>query len=345
MRPEAIPLMYSDWTIRWIVIASLSLIDAGWLWVRGVGFEYHALSDPLSVAVVLLAVCLITTFALARLRVLTRFFTGTNDFFYSTIQFTLLVPPVVTLSYLAATLDAPLVDRALLRADAIVGFDWHALDDWVAAHRWIWWTLREAYLSLYVQPMAALFVVSMHQPGKTNGEFIWTFLISAVLCFSIFAVLPAIGYDGLIGPDHIAALKQARAGEWTTLDFTKANGIVTFPSFHAIFAVILTYAVRRVRWVLAIVAPLNAAMIMATPTVGGHYLVDVAAGVAVAIISIRLAAAIQRRIATATRGRGAARLGAPLPAYARAPLPHPARQLVAPRNLAPSSTRFRIPRG
>jgi len=101
----------------------------------------------------------------------------------------------------------------------------------------------------------------------------------------------------MIGPAHIEALNEARAGSWTTLDFTKANGIVTFPSFHAIFAVIFTYAVRRVRWAFAIMAPLNAMMLMSTPTVGGHYLVDAAAGIAVAVAVIVLTKAIQRRTA------------------------------------------------
>ncbi len=117
------------------------------------------------------------------------------------------------------------------------------------------------------------------QPGRTNSEFIWTFLLSAILCFALFAAFPAIGYVGMIGPEHIDDLVQSRNGLWTTLDFTKVNGIVTFPSFHAIFAVIFTYVVRQVRWALAIIAPLNAVMLLSTPIVGGHYLVDVVAGI------------------------------------------------------------------
>lgn len=217
------------------------------------------------------------------------------------IQLTLAVPALLTLSYLAATLNAPLVDSALLRADHAIGFDWDALDTWVASHHWADVILYDSYLSYFWQPAVALFTVSLYQPGKTNGEFVWAFLISAPICFLIAAALPAFGYVGSVYSDHIEALKQLRAGLWTTLDFGHFEGIVTFPSFHAVLAIILMYAVRRVRWALAILAPLNAVMLAATPTDGGHYFVDVVAGVAVAAASIVLTKAIQRWTAKLSR--------------------------------------------
>ncbi len=292
--------MWTDWTFRWVAIATLSLIDAVWLWARGIGFEYHALVASVRSASISIVACIITTVAIGRLRYLRAFLAGSTDFFYSAIQLALLVPAVVTLSYLAATLDAPLEDGPLLRIDQMVGFHWHALDIWVAAHHSIRTVLRDAYLSYFVQPAIVLVAVSMHQPGRTNGEFIWTFLLSAILCFALFAAFPAIGYQGMIGPEHIDDLVQSRDGLWTTLDFTKVNGIVTFPSFHAIFAVIFTYVVRKVRWALVIIAPLNAVMLLSIPTVGGHYLIDVVAGIGVAVISIALSRAIQRWTAAVT---------------------------------------------
>lgn len=59
------------------------------------------------------------------------------------------------------------------------------------------------------------------------------------------------------------------------------------------------YSVRRTRWAFWILAPLNAAMILSTPSVGGHYLVDVIAGCLVAGISIMLVRTIRGRTARA----------------------------------------------
>jgi membrane-associated phospholipid phosphatase len=72
------------------------------------------------------------------------------------------------------------------------------------------------------------------------------------------------------------------------MSYNHDEGIVTFPSFHATLAIILTYAVRHYRWALAVIAPLNCLMILAIPTVGGHYLVDLFGGAAVAGLAILL---------------------------------------------------------
>jgi membrane-associated phospholipid phosphatase len=50
-----------------------------------------------------------------------------------------------------------------------------------------------------------------------------------------------------------------------------------------------------IRWALCILAPLDIAMILSTPTVGGHYLVDVIAGIVIASFSITLAGRLGAR--------------------------------------------------
>lgn len=62
--------MWTDWTFRWAFIASVSLLDAVWLWARGTGVAFHTLDDRLINAGLLLAICLVTNFAVARLRYL-----------------------------------------------------------------------------------------------------------------------------------------------------------------------------------------------------------------------------------------------------------------------------------
>jgi membrane-associated phospholipid phosphatase len=73
------------------------------------------------------------------------------------------------------------------------------------------------------------------------------------------------------------------------------GGIVTFPSMHAAIAVIYIYCARHRLWALLVLAPWNLMMLASTPTVGGHYLVDVIAGIAIALASIGLYRAFQRR--------------------------------------------------
>ena len=68
------------------------------------------------------------------------------------------------------------------------------------------------------------------------------------------------------------------------------EGIVTMPSYHTVMAVLLTYAFRRTGLVGYGIATLNLVMLLSIPPIGGHYLVDVLAGGALALGAI----AVQR---------------------------------------------------
>ena len=73
------------------------------------------------------------------------------------------------------------------------------------------------------------------------------------------------------------------------IDFAELAGIVTFPSFHAAAAVLYLWAFWPVRWFGPIAIVANCAMLLATPIGGGHYFVDVFAGIAIAASSIMAA--------------------------------------------------------
>ena len=99
--------------------------------------------------------------------------------------------------------------------------------------------------------------------------------------------------------DFIGTMKGARDGTLTTLGGDSLTGIITFPSFHAAGAVILAWGWRGMRGLAWPGLILNLLMILSALIGGGHYLVDLVAGAAVAAASIRLAGAIQRRLAGA----------------------------------------------
>ena len=77
------------------------------------------------------------------------------------------------------------------------------------------------------------------------------------------------------------------------------EGIVRFPSFHTALAVIFTYAHRGIRWSFPPVAALNGVMLRSIPSEGGHYLVDMIAGGAVALVAIGLVRAVLARTESA----------------------------------------------
>ena len=67
------------------------------------------------------------------------------------------------------------------------------------------------------------------------------------------------------------------------------KGLVTFPSFHAALALLLVYASLPLRGVVVVSYVINMLMLVSTPANGGHYLVDVLSGLAIAWHSIAVA--------------------------------------------------------
>jgi membrane-associated phospholipid phosphatase len=76
-----------------------------------------------------------------------------------------------------------------------------------------------------------------------------------------------------------------RLGSKTIVDFSENVGLITFPSFHAAMAVLFALAAWSHPWLRWPFALLNAIMLVATITHGGHYLVDVLAGCAIALVA------------------------------------------------------------
>lgn len=83
-------------------------------------------------------------------------------------------------------------------------------------------------------------------------------------------------------------LDAVRDGRFHTLGPEAMIGLVSIPSFHACAAALLGWAfwqMKMLRWPFA---ALNLAMLVSAVPVGGHYVSDVAAGVALAFVAIAL---------------------------------------------------------
>jgi hypothetical protein len=158
------------------------------------------------------------------------------------------------------------------------------------------------------------------------AEFTLAFALALIATTIISALVPAIGVYQEIGLDpatlanleprayldQVRDLEPVRTGALRHLDLFGLAGIVTFPSFHASSAVLYAWALWPVRWMRPIAIIANGAMLASTPIDGGHYFIDLAAGIAVAVLAIMAARAVSRRLA----GQGAV---APAPAVAAAP--------------------------
>jgi hypothetical protein len=200
------------------------------------------------------------------------------------------------LSYLAARAGYPLWDATLAAWDRQIGFDWLAVLNATAAHPHLEIMLRLAYGSLLPQMVLTVLALGFTGQIARLHNFIGTFIACTLTTIAISAIAPATGPWLFLGLDPSAAhgflpasstswpvFLGLRDGSLHTLHALGSEGIITFPSLHAALAVVFALALWRVPVLRWIVLGLNIVMLAATPLYGSHYLVDVLAGIAIAV--------------------------------------------------------------
>jgi hypothetical protein len=228
----------------------------------------------------------------------------------STAQIVLITALMTPLTYVAGAASFPLQDANLMAIDRALGLDWRAYLDFANDRPLLATWLSYGYTMIRWPIFAIPAILAGVYLFRRLQEFTFAFAIALIVTTVISTFVPAIGVFQQIGLDpaafvHIqpqAYLDQmrdlgpVRDGTLRQLDLLNLAGIVTFPSFHACSAVVYAWALWPVWWARPFALLANGAMLASTPIDGGHYFIDVFAGVAVAIVAIAAARAVSRRI-------------------------------------------------
>jgi membrane-associated phospholipid phosphatase len=198
-----------------------------------------------------------------------------------------------------------------------MGFSWPAVMTFASDHRVITAALGFAYLSVMPQIVLLILVLGWQQRladlyglclalslGALVAVAVWT-LFPSFGAFSVFDLPQSVSaklglaLDGDYGRDLVAMLKNG-PGFITPKEL---RGIIGFPSYHTVQALVLIWYARNVSWLRWAALALNILVLIGTPIHGGHHLIDLVGGAAVAWASIALAdrivAAANRRAQTA----------------------------------------------
>ena len=239
-------------------------------------------------------------------------------------QMTLFTLLGVVLAYTVAAHAGPLWDDRLAAADHALGVRWPALlgglDRWPV----VVFGLGIAYHSLSVQMIVIILLLAHAGRLQTLRSTVMSAVLAGFVTILISLLMPAAG--NLFDPSHyrhlwpsIAWLERdlvagLRDGSGRVLDLTQLMGIVSFPSYHATLAALFIWCagdLPRQRVGLTAWAVLT---IVATPVFGGHYVIEVLAGLALAPATLALVRAAQARLdrqASVARYRAPALLAHP----------------------------------
>lgn len=169
---------------------------------------------------------------------------------------------------------------------------------------------NRVYESIGWQPHLLIVTLAMMSAHHRVWQFLLSWITTLCIVLVIFALYPVLGayqYFGIPASEVPAVLDATpwnqpvileglRNGTLGVIYLGTLDGIINYPSFHAGAAVLLAYGFWRIavlRWPFAI---LNLLMIASAVPIGGHYVVDLLAGVIAAAAGIVGAAWIGRRL-------------------------------------------------
>ena len=287
--------------LNWIPIALMALTLALCLALTGFSIKPGSLLLPIA------AVALMGGVAHAYLRVRRRD-TVVPFVLNSTMQLILISVLMPPLTYIAAAAGLPMQDANLAYLDHMLGLDWRAYYNFIYDRPTLIQYTIFGYIMI-VWPMFGIpIVLGVARQYRRLQQFTLACALTLIAATVISSLLPAIGtyYEYGIMPDaskfnpagylvQLRDLPLVRDDSLRVLDIMDLGGIITFPSFHAAAAVLFMWALWGVWWMRPLALIANVGMLIATPMAGGHYFIDVFAGIGVAVLAIAAACWIGER--------------------------------------------------
>ena len=241
--------MYGDrWisAVEWGVIAVIVAIDFAFAAATGIGVN-RALDYTKTFAIILAAWP-----ALALLIRVTGIAKG-GDFIAEMMAKALIFIYAATVfEYYLATSPAPLRDPWLIAADRALGFDWPAVFAWFQQHAGLRHVLAYAYSGLTLETGGVALTLAMFFPARAR-RFTTALIVSSLFTIPMLWLLPVAGpfvtFDHIDLPqaDYTQHYLAMRAHAFASIPLDDPRGIISFPSFHASSAVLLSYLVRGIR--------------------------------------------------------------------------------------------------
>jgi hypothetical protein len=206
------------------------------------------------------------------------------------------------ISYFAATANRPLIDETLLTIDAAMGWDAIAVVRNTGADTLLSSLSYAVYMGFMWQVMLAYVILIATRKLERLADTLSLMTICMIGTVVLSSMMPAIGaIVHLQVPDAVLGhLAGSNAGAWhvphfmalregSMLSFPEPGGwqgIITFPSFHVIHALVAGYALSCFRWLALPSAIVSGFIIFTAVSVGGHYVIDLVAGHAVFAASL-----------------------------------------------------------
>lgn len=222
---------------------------------------------------------------------------------WSITVYSLFIPPSIMLTQVVGSFNYPLTDKYLAGFDRLLGFEWPvAMAAFAKLPEWV----SEFTTSLYDSSMLISVLVVLYliftRKNRRLDEFVTYFIIAGIITVAISGFAPAesaIEYfklddevykrlSPIVGNGYMNDFYSLRDGSLRELKVIETRGIISFPSFHTINALLLIYIMRGNGLLFALTAIWNIGIVLTTPFDGAHYLTDLIGGALVLTLTVYL---------------------------------------------------------
>lgn len=266
----------------WLTIAAGLLVALSTLAATGVGVAWPSLAPLIGLTATLVAVQVVYS----RYRV-NRRIADTCGLLAVLIISSLLA---AVISHSSLRLGMPYVDQTLSAADRAIG--WYSPDLLLefSAYPQFSGTLATIYNTTLPACFVCALALGVSEKPARASEFAWCY----VLCILVAAVsaifLPALGstvhhgvediagLPGSAGNFHLPVVQYFRTDPAAVFSLDRVTGIVTFPSFHMVMALLVPYALRGMGGLFWLAVGWAGLVGLSAVVIGGHYLIDLIAG-------------------------------------------------------------------
>lgn len=185
----------------------------------------------------------------------------------------------------------PPIDDFLATIDRAMGIHSAALMAWTHAHPHLHHALNWIYNSMLLELIFIPLALTCLNGRHALTVFYLSFLITAIIGCLIYYFFPTMAPSGIIHSPYFLKAQDHTSLRFRDIhDFIRPTvsdgGLIAFPSFHVIWAVLLTNACRSKKIIFYPLMIYNVVLIISTVLLGWHYLIDVIGGIVLAVLTI-----------------------------------------------------------
>lgn len=185
------------------------------------------------------------------------------------------------------------IDTDLLKLDRMLGVNTIAIMQWTFSHPFLCRVLGTEYGTMGAQLLLIPLLITTVFHRQKEAEVFYIANMSAILVgFMIYYFFPTISPAGVLQSHYFLPEEKNLPLLFYQIHHhikitAQTEGLIAFPSFHVIWAILLTYVCRSLsKLIFYPVLCMNILLVLATVMLGFHYMTDVLAGAVLATGSI-----------------------------------------------------------